>query len=127
MLAAEPKAASASPFNMLPSSQRLSAEQFELVMKGGRVSHSSLFLMRAMKAKGGKKGVAAVIPMKIGKTAVIRNKFRRKIYAATAKVFGKILPETQAIVFAKADLLKAKQADIETDVKELFVKARLLE
>ncbi|MFA6315494.1 MAG: ribonuclease P protein component [Candidatus Paceibacterota bacterium] len=112
---------------MLPRSQRLSVPQFNVVMKTGRVTHSSFFILRAYRDNGieGSR-IAAVVPVKVAKTAVLRNRFRRKIYEAIGPLYPALLTNIHGIVFAKSDLLKAKTVDLEKDIRDLFVKGGLL-
>ncbi len=110
---------------MLPRSQRLSGEQFALVMKNGRVSHSALFLLRALPGSPDTR-ISTTVPVKIAKTAVQRNKFRKKMYEAVRVIFSEIVPNTHIAIIAKPQLFQATQKAIETEVKEVFVKSRLL-
>ena len=110
---------------MLPRSQRLSAEQFASVMKDGRVSHSSLFLLRAKSGTADTR-VSTTVPTKIAKTAVQRNLFRRKLYEAVRLLVSDIIPHTHIAIIAKPHLFQVSQKDIEIEMKEVFVKAKLL-
>lgn len=110
---------------MLPRSQRLSTEQLDSVMEKGRVTHSSLFLVRVL---GGQKDIriAAIASKKIAKTAVARNLIRRKTYNAVKTIKSKINPGLHIALFAKSVINTKKVTEIETDVQNLFVKAGLL-
>ena len=112
---------------MLPSSQRLSVEQFNSVMEKGRVSHSSVFLMRSLKdASFGKPKISVVVPQKIAKTAVSRNRYRRKMYEAVQVIYPSLSDGFRAIVFAKSTILDLEFAVIAKEMKEIFVKSGLL-
>ena len=116
---------------MLCRTQRVTKRQFDEVMKKGRVVHSPLFLLRTFELGNLSKNpmpakVASVAPVKIAKTAVARNKMRRKLYEAIKKISPIIKSSTTSIVFAKEPAMKAKGADIQAGVKEVFVKAGLL-
>ena len=110
---------------MLPRSNRLSTEQFNQVMKLGRAHHSSLFLVRTSSIKGHSR-VSVTVPTKIAKLAVQRNKFRKKMYEAVRLFFAQIIQDQHIVVIAKAPLLLATQKGIETDMRDVFVKAKLL-
>lgn len=110
---------------MISRSQRISGEQFDSVMEKGKIIHSSLFLARIL---GGQKDtrIAAVTPKKIMKTAVARNKVRRKIYEAVKEFKLEIVSGVHILVFAKSTAIKSTQTEIVTDMRTLFVKAGLL-
>lgn len=110
---------------MLHRSQRLYISQFNAVMEKGRVAHSSLFLVRYV---GGQKDtrISAVAPKKTVKKAVDRNKIRRVTYQAIRSINNTVVPGTYAIVFSKPAILKLKPTEITSDLKNIFVKAKLL-
>jgi ribonuclease P protein component len=94
-------------------------------MEKGRVIHSPLFLVRVLNGQLGVR-IAAVAPKKAMKTAVERNKMRRRIYIAVSTFKNMITPGVHAIVFAKPVTTTASQENIITDLKELFVKSGIL-
>ncbi|MEI6304488.1 MAG: ribonuclease P protein component [Candidatus Taylorbacteria bacterium] len=110
---------------MLPSSQRLSVGQFNSVMEKGKVYHSPFFVLRVAKSDGIAR-VSAVVPNKVAKLAVKRNKYRRLIYNAVGPIFSKIKPDFHVIVFAKSELLKSDLTDASKEIHGVFVKAGLL-
>lgn len=110
---------------MLSRSQRLSVEQFNSVMEKGKIFHSSLFLARILSNQIDTR-ISTVTPKKVSKTAVGRNKIRRKMYEAVRNFKDSIPPGSYIIIFAKPTIIKSKQIDIVTDIKTLFVKAGLL-
>ena len=110
---------------MLPRSQRLSVEQFATVMKEGRANHSSLFLVRALVTADHTR-ISVTISSKIAKTAVLRNRIRRKLYEAIKPLYSGVKEHIHVVVIAKAPILTMSQSDIETEIKSVFVKAGLL-
>jgi len=112
---------------MLPKKARLTAKEFEEVIKNGRVLHSSLFILRykALESSGPSQ-VSAVGPVKIGKTAVLRNAIRRKIYAALQPFFSEIKPGFNIIVIAKSDVSESKLEALTSNLFDIFAKAGLL-
>lgn len=70
--------------------------------------------------------IAAVTPQKVSKTAVVRNKVRRKTYEAVRSIKPSIIQGVHVAVFAKPAVLNATQVAIAADIKDLFVKAGLL-
>lgn len=123
---------------MLRRIQRVSNKQFEEVMKKGKIVHSTLFLARMIATSPdstviGKTSstqaltrIAAVMPVKIGKTAVIRNKTRRQIYEAVRPFASELKTGFIIAIFAKAPALTASTDEIRVGVRDLFVKAGLL-
>ena len=94
-------------------------------MEKGRVSHSSLFLVRILRDQTDIR-ISAVAPKKVSKTAVGRNKIRRKTYEAIRTFKKMIVPGLHMIIFAKPTVVKATQNEIVADLKDLFVKSKLL-
>ena len=110
---------------MLSKSHRLVTADFDAVMEKGRVTHSSLFLMRHV-APVKDTRVSAVVSKKVGKTAVIRNAMRRKIYEAVRALPISSLKGAHAINIAKNEAMSADYKALSGDIKDLFVKAGLL-
>jgi ribonuclease P protein component len=110
---------------MISRSQRINLEQFNLVMEKGKIVHSSLFLARILDGKTETR-IAAIAPKKVAKTAVGRNKIRRKIYEAVRKLNGEISSGSHILIFAKSNIVNATQVEVVIDLKILFVKAGLL-
>lgn len=108
---------------MLPRSQRLSVEQFNSVIEKGRVTHSPFFHMKHL-VLNGKPRFSAVIPQKIAKKAVLRNKTRRKIYDSIKPLLPSVKEGIYAIVFAKSPALET--SDMDQSIEELFVKAGVM-
>jgi len=109
---------------MLKKAHRLSTREFALVVERGREAYSPFFSLRFVPADSFK--LSSTAPKKVWKTAVARNRFRRRIYAAVADV---VYAEKPKPVFA-ALIGKRSIDDIEPAVlvrmlAELFVKAGL--
>lgn len=112
---------------MLRQSQRLSGNQVTGVMKDGRVFHSPFFILRALdEKKQSQSRLVGVVPVKIGKTSVIRHLVRRRIYEAVRPFMKNIKSGQLIVLFAKAPTLKMKPAQMQQDIEALFVKAGLL-
>lgn len=110
---------------MLPKAHRLVTADFDAVMEKGRVTHSSLFVMRHLDSREGSH-FSAVVPQKVGKKAVIRSSMRRKMYDAMQHLKAENLKGIHAIVFAKSQAIEAEKDALLEDLKNLFVKAGLL-
>ncbi|MDQ2933285.1 MAG: ribonuclease P protein component [bacterium] len=110
---------------MLSHIQRLNVAKFNAVLEKGRVSHSSLFLIRILRGQSDLR-VAAVTPKKVSKTAVGRNYMRRKIYESVRPMLSSMAKNTHILIFAKPAAVDVKQKDLVEDLKSLFVKGGLL-
>ncbi len=111
---------------MLSRSQRVTTKEFEEVLQKGRVAHSPLFVIRFSQGGEGAARVAAVAPQKIAKTAVIRNKTRRKVYAIVHGLSAQLKSGLTIIIFAKQPALAAKPAELKEALQGVFVKAGVL-
>ena len=110
---------------MLPSSKRLSIPLLKTVMDKGRLVHSSLFSVKILKTAHSSR-FSVVVSKKIAKSAVDRNKTRRRTFAALSTLYGRITPGTHAVFMVKAPLLKASLQEITHALEEFFVKTELL-
>ncbi|MBU6426657.1 ribonuclease P protein component [Patescibacteria group bacterium] len=104
---------------MLKKSRRLVTKQFNEVMAKGRVSRTPLFVVRTL---GGFKDtrLAAVMPQKIAKKAVIRNMAKRTIYQAVESIFDKIRNGTHALIIAKTDISSADIMEVSAELLEVL-------
>ena len=110
---------------MLPRTSRLTTRQFDLVMKKGRVVHSSFFLARVLEGQVGTR-FSAVVPVKVSKKATDRNRIRRAMYDHIARPLNSITVSCHVAIFAKIDTTTKPSADVFADLKALFVKAGIL-
>jgi ribonuclease P protein component len=110
---------------MLPRTERLSTEEFMLVIEKGRVLHSPLFLVRVLPGKNAR--FAAVAPQKIAKTSVMRHKIRRQIYAAIQELKKSAsFSPAQVLIIAKDAIHTSTPGDRSSSLKEVFVKAGII-
>jgi ribonuclease P protein component len=79
----------------------LNKEQFEMVMKKGKMIHSPLFSLYYL--KGESSAFAAVASKKVSKKAVIRNRNKRRVREILRKN-KEMLPSGSYILFIKKDL-----------------------
>lgn len=103
-------------------------------MKRGRVIHSPLFVVRMIGMEGGadkdsagaSTRLAAVAPVKVAKTSVLRHRIRRRIYEAARPHMQSLVPGHAIIFFAKQAAITADLPAIRAAVAHVFVKAGLL-
>ncbi len=110
---------------MLPKPKRLSTKAFKEIIDTGKYLHNPLFLFRSVSFQGPSK-FSVSVPKKVAKTAVLRNKIRRRIYSVLNKLFPEFKDGIQAILIAKPDILKASFKELSTEIKEFFGKTGLL-
>ncbi|MDE1940895.1 MAG: ribonuclease P protein component [Patescibacteria group bacterium] len=112
---------------MLPRSRRLRTSELNVVMQKGRAFHSSFFILRVLLGvPDGYFKLSAVAPQKIFKSAVARNKERRRIYEAVRPLVADAAPNAHAMLIAKKPEEEAAFDAIKADIRSLFVKAGLL-
>ncbi len=107
---------------MLKKKERLSRSEFNRFFSVGKRFHSPLFTI--IYAPNPTFHASAVMGKKIGKTAVLRNKFRRRVYAGYERMH-KLTPLTGVyIVIAKSGAEKASFEMIERELSALTRKSR---
>jgi ribonuclease P protein component len=70
--------------------------------------------------------IAVVAPTKGFKTAVLRNRTRRRMSEATKQFLAKIKMPVQIIIIAKPAIIKSASTQISADLSGLFVKAGIM-
>lgn len=93
-------------------------------MKRGRVFHSPFFVLMILQNNGISK-FSAVAPSKIAKTAVMRNKIRRRLYSVIAKIDTKT-EGADVILISKKPVLEATTDQLEQEIRTIFVKGGLI-
>ncbi len=114
---------------MLPRSKRLGVSLFTDVIAHGKIAHSPFFTARIQKTADPKETGArfsAAVSKKIAKTAVERNKLRRRVYSALAGLESKVPKGFYIVLLAKHPLRPAKLPEIASDLSFLFVKSGLI-
>lgn len=108
---------------MLPRTQRITTRLFTDIVQKGSAFHAPLFSIRVKKAQN-KSRFGVSVPKKVTKTAVLRNKIRRRIYSS---LIGMKLQNHFEVVFvAKTGIEKLKQSEIKQEIEKIFVKSGLL-
>ena len=111
---------------MFPKINRLKRADFPAVARLGKVFHSPLLSLRAFKGKSAPVRVSVVVSKKISKSAVVRNKTRRRIRAVILDFFPQIVLGASLIFYAKTDLRKVSFEILSREVFDLLTKATLL-
>ena len=112
---------------MLRRAQRVTKDLFDEAIQKGRVLHSPLFVVRVLHQAGlGSSRIAAVAPVKVAKTSVLRHRIRRRIYEAVRPDMTSLTKDHVVIIMAKQTVIAAEFADLKRAVHDIFVKAGLL-
>ena len=115
---------------MIPNTNRINREDFENIMKKGGFSNSGLFSLRFLKnvENKGLSGwrISVVVSKKIAKTAVSRNKIRRRAYSILRKYLKNLKSPYFIAFFAKKGVEKATFQEFQTDIEKLLEKAKIL-
>lgn len=110
---------------MLKSSQRLTIPLFKKVMDEGKIFHSPFFSAKLLKVEGPSRFSVAV-SKKVAKSAVERNKTRRRVYSALRPLITKVSPDMHGVIMVKAPILKASLGEVSSATEAFFVKSGLM-
>ena len=111
---------------MLSKNQKLPRELFEPVSKTGRRLATSLFSFQYSPSSADCR-FSAVVSKKVSKTAVGRNRIRRRVYDTLRKLIPQMKNPSYAIFHAKPPVMNATLAETEREIAELLQKAGILE
>jgi ribonuclease P protein component len=110
---------------MLSKKNRLLTKEFDLVIKTGRETYSPFFSMKCTPA--GTLKFSSVAPKKTFKTAVSRNRVRRRIYAAVREILSlKKIKPSHVVLMVKKDIKDIDSPRLVSVLTDLFVQARLI-
>jgi ribonuclease P protein component len=109
---------------MIPKKIRINRENFEIIMKKGRLLSLPLFSVRFLKNPIKSSHFSVVVSKKVAKTAILRNKIKRRIYS----ILNKNQPKDPyfIIFFAKKGIEKASFLQIKEGVLDALNKAKIL-
>lgn len=109
---------------MIPKTNRINREDFEKVMKKGGFLNSSFFTLRFLKNPINSTHFSIVVAKKVAKTAVLRNKIRRRAYSILRKSEKTLKNKGFLILFAKKGVEKATFKAVEADILKLLEKLK---
>jgi ribonuclease P protein component len=110
---------------MLSKTHRLSTKEFDLVVKTGRETYSPFFSIKYIPSSDFKLSSAA--PKKIFKTAVSRNRTRRRIYAAVHEILSlKNIRPSHVVLIVIKDIKDIDSPRLVRITQDLFVLAGLI-
>jgi ribonuclease P protein component len=108
---------------MLPKASRLSRAEAE-TLKNGKSVFTTLLSLRIVPAEETKFSVS--VPKKVAKSAVDRNRIRRKCYGAIEKVAGDIKKPIRGMFFPKAEVRTISHEKLVAEVVLVFKKAGII-
>lgn len=109
---------------MLPKNKRISKDSFKSILLKGIPYHATNFTLRTLPSE--KEGFAVLVSKKVAKSAVDRNRIRRRVYSLLRDVLPNIKIVSKNIISAKSgakDLTFERQKE---EIVGLFKKARLI-
>lgn len=110
---------------MLSSSNRLSTSIFKHIIQNGGVFHGNFFIIRCEYSKD-LSHFAVSVPKKVAKTAVLRNKIRRRVYSIIRKFKDSFISKQNIVFIAKKDIEKVSFIELTDEIRKIFVKCGLL-
>jgi len=113
---------------MLSKANRIKKSDFPVLIKIGQNFSSENFSLKfSPQANPNQVSLfSVVIAKKIVKTAVGRNKLKRRVHYALSKKLAKIKTGYQVIIFIRANLLKTPYSTLEQELLTLLIKTKLL-
>ncbi len=104
---------------MLPKNRRIPRELLKSLLESRKYFNSAHFSLRVAKAETPR--LAISISKKVSKSAVVRNKIRRRVYS-TIRDFIPELSDNLFLLIAKAGSEKIKGQDLKDELVELLKK-----
>jgi len=105
---------------MIPRQNRPTRPEVEDIIKNGR-SVQGVFVSFKYKTIPVSKATI-VVTKKVGKTAVLRNRIKRRLRAIISSLLLESKRPIGVVVFAKAPVIEALAKDLQSEVKNLFQK-----
>ena len=111
---------------MLSQKNRINKELFpDFVKKTKNVSSENMYLKTA-RGFSKSKAFAFIVSLSVSKSAVERNKIKRRAREITRSVFGVIADGVWTAVFFKPTIRNKKYAEIKKEMISLYKKAKII-
>lgn len=110
---------------MFSRKHRLSKKAFSTVFTQGKRFFAGFVLIYTLKTPS-KEEYAVVVPKKVAKRAVDRNRIKRQVTGILEDLLKGHSTNTSVVVMVKKELLDAKRAEILADLQSVLKKATLL-
>jgi ribonuclease P protein component len=107
---------------MLPKKKRLTRALFKPLLNAREQAHSPHFWLKAIPAESPRLGVS--VSKKVAKSAVVRNRIRRRVYTELARLNSALRPAYYLVV-AKSGAEKIRGEELKNELKSLVAGRRL--
>lgn len=112
---------------MLPKRNRVNSELFQYIYENGsRVDGTFLYLRFTIKDTEAPPRFSVVVPKKIIKKAVDRNKVKRRAVRVLEHLIKNVSDGTVGIFFFKEDVINIPSEEIGGEIKDLLQKAGVI-
>lgn len=105
---------------MLSKKRKLNSVEHKEVLTTGKRKHNPLFTLYFLEREGEDSKCAVVVPKKVAKKAVQRNKNKRKIFDTIKNIYPHILPGYYFILMARMNVEELTQEEIQEGVEDIF-------
>ena len=102
------------------------ATDFSKTYKFGKSHNAAEFYIKSLKTNYSSSKFAVVVPKKVAPRAVLRNKFRRRIYEIIRNNISNISSGYTIIITVKTDISKLNHSLLQNKIIDGFSKSRLL-
>ncbi|MFO0718600.1 MAG: ribonuclease P protein component [Candidatus Paceibacterota bacterium] len=109
---------------MLPKNKRISKDSFKSILLKGTLYHSENCTLRILPSE--KEGFAVLISKKVAKSAVDRNRMRRRVYSVVRDLLPNIKTTSKNLISLKTGAKKLSFDLQKEEITKLFKKARLI-
>lgn len=111
---------------MLTKSQKLDREHYQKTTTQSSVVASPLFSFRYKKGQEGFSRFSVTVSKKNAKTAILRNKIRRKVYAILKELYPSIQKGSWGIFYPNAHAITADTTTLTLEIKKLLKQAHII-
>ncbi|MBI1999198.1 MAG: ribonuclease P protein component [Parcubacteria group bacterium] len=108
---------------MLSRKHKVPRGVFPKVLRSGRTKHGTYVTLRVSSAascKGQPAAVSFVVPKSVARTAVQRNRLKRRGYAAVLKILPRLAPCLSCVFFFKKGVPEPPYRALEGDLEALL-------
>ncbi len=110
---------------MLPRSKRISKQLAKEIGSKSLISHGTFFIYKVIKKEGNTR-FTVCISKKIEKSAVKRNKIKRRIYSIISELYSKLKDNLNIFIQVKSGTDKVLFKDLFNQTQKDFVKLGIL-
>ena len=112
---------------MLEKSRRITKEnEFKNVFGGGALIKDEFISLKIVKKKSGDTRFGFIVGQKVSKSAVVRNKIKRRLRAVVEGFVGEVRPGMDVVVMTTPEITTKKTQEIKEKMEKVFRKAHIL-